>query len=171
MTDLLLHKLNKYQIKLQNNSENEVYKYKVKYYSDLIGGLNNPQNPTKKYIYNFNNELLLEPNRPEHKMITIYEYINSQTLSTRYFYSIKLSKGIKNWNDIKIIKGDIYFNIYRKECITITDITSNKSYNNFVINYHLNIPNMDIRDTFNETLNDFLINNKPLSPSYKCRYN
>jgi hypothetical protein len=38
MSDILLHKLNKYQIKLHKNPENAIYKYKVKYYSDLIGG-------------------------------------------------------------------------------------------------------------------------------------
>ncbi len=38
MTELILRKLNKYQIKLENDPENVIYKYKIKYYNDLIGG-------------------------------------------------------------------------------------------------------------------------------------
>jgi hypothetical protein len=38
MTNLLLHKLNKYQIKLEQNPNNTIYQRKIDYYVNLIGG-------------------------------------------------------------------------------------------------------------------------------------
>ena len=38
MSEILLHKLNKYKNKLKNNPENEIYQRKIEYYSGLIWG-------------------------------------------------------------------------------------------------------------------------------------
>ena len=154
MTDLLLHKLNKYQIKLEQNPENSIYQNKVNYYTDLIGGW--PWD--NKIYYNFNSNLL-ETGHTNPKKIEIK--IKSKRTNIISLSSIRLPKGIKEWSNKKISVDDIFYSNHNNNTFKITDI-NHVTYNltnTYSIKITFNMNNFNTSDTIE--LNEFLLNYKP----------
>jgi hypothetical protein len=104
----LLHKLNKYQIKLATNPTNLIYLQKEKYYKELIGGKSKDQKIAEAKAKKFIDYLRTATNKHNKKIIENFENAKRIIDKETTFQSIIGQFKAQQWtNDAPILNNDL----------------------------------------------------------------